>query len=178
ALHLPPPAAPRSWPRWRRARAHGRPRAPERQARPSPAARCRAPRAAHALWLRPWTLQPLRFRLARAQFCVALPFVPSAGSRVAGGTPAVTKARRMGFFKPRSAPAQDHIVAMDQRGAAGKAQDGGDLARPFADDALGVLARIGDEPAAELAAVGGADDHRVTPLEGAPHTRHARGQEA
>src|SRR5581483_1396530 len=77
-----------------------------------------------------------------------------------------------------SAPVQDHVVAMDQRRPAGKAQDGGNLAAAPADDALRFLPRIGDEPAAELPAVVGADEDGIPALEVAADARHAGRQEA
>ena len=54
----------------------------------------------------------------------------------------------------------------------------GDLAAFPADDALGVDAGIGDQPAAQLAAVGRADDHRVAALEAALDARDAGRQQA
>src|SRR5690349_18837295 len=77
-----------------------------------------------------------------------------------------------------SAAAQYHVVAVDQCRAPGKAQDGGDFAGPLADDAGGVLPRIGYEPAAEFAPVGRPDDDGIAALEGALHTRHSGRQQA
>ena len=74
--------------------------------------------------------------------------------------------------------AQHHVVAMHQLGAAGMAEDGGDLAALLADDTRCVAACIGDEAAAKLTAVGGADDDGVAALERAFHALHAGRQQA
>src|SRR5581483_6577624 len=82
------------------------------------------------------------------------------------------------LLRPGLAPAQDHIVAVHQSGAAGKAEDGGDLAALLADDARRILAGVGHEAAAELAPVGAADDNGIAALEVAAHARHPGRQQA
>jgi len=81
-------------------------------------------------------------------------------------------------LRPPSAPAQDHVVAVDQGGAAGEAQDGRDFAGPLADDARRIRPRVGDKAAADLAPVGGSDDHGIAALEGTLNAPHASGQQA
>ena len=90
-----------------------------------------------------------------------------------------------GFFPSRrsagkgisSAPAQRHVVAMDQVVAAAKPR-----MAAISPVCLPMMRRrrprIGDQAAADLAAVGGADDDGVAALEGALHPRDAGRQQA
>ena len=66
---------------------------------------------------------------------------------------------------------------MDHLGAAGVAEDILDLAARPADDPLGLVGVVGDEPAPELAGAV-ADDHRVAAREGAFDAADADGQKA
>src|SRR3954463_4413452 len=72
---------------------------------------------------------------------------------------------------------QGEVVAVDHLGAARIAEDVLDLAARAADDLLGLLGVVGDEPAPELARAV-ADDHRVAAREGALDAADPDRQEA
>src|ERR1043165_34540 len=57
--------------------------------------------------------------------------------------------------------AHHQVVTVDHFGAAAEAQNGNDVGGGAAFDAVGILHVIGDEPAADLGAVGSAHHHGV-----------------
>src|SRR5215813_7803040 len=77
-----------------------------------------------------------------------------------------------------SGSAENHVVAMDQRGAPLIAQNGGDLAGLFADDTHRIGPGVGAEAAANLAPAGITDGDGVAALENAIDPRHSGGQQA
>src|SRR6185437_15012071 len=75
-------------------------------------------------------------------------------------------------------PLQNHVVPVDQLGAAKVAENLGDFTALAANNGLGLFMVVGREPATELGTVAVADHHGVAALEAPFDSGHARRQQA